>query len=478
MKPQESVLVVGGVHLDMVAEYEASGDEGLDRQGKSVRISLGGAGYNVAANLARNRCPVQFFTFVKRDSLSARIIKNHLETKGISTNLIQESGDVGESGYVAHWRQNSLERAVSVSSFDQASFDERTSAILKRAIESCRFIAVDTNLTLEQLREVVRLARLFGKQICVTSVSEIKVLRLRALIDSAFDFKFTLISLNEREAYALGVAPLALVEKGEALRKDLKADQLVITQGERGYLVFEPSSHHQFDPFVPARGTAHGFGAGDALFAGACKALYYQKRIDFRQCHAKEIQTSVLPVLDVHEATPGASILSDQQSDSRALFSLLLFSFSILGFVTAAFLATDPFSMPILNLVLFTLSAMFAGGSGSIAAILHARDTQSPVKDLLIRDVSLGMFAGFVTVLLLILAPAFLDQITVGNLARDIQSLTTNTRRFDGTGTVLPLFAFFVAVVSGFGFDKVFLRLKSADPLGIGLKAEGKVYED
>jgi hypothetical protein len=71
------VLVIGSVHLDIVAHFKSDTADNIDKIG-SLRYRVGGSAFNIAANLAFDKQPVRLLSIVKSDSLSGLMIRDVL----------------------------------------------------------------------------------------------------------------------------------------------------------------------------------------------------------------------------------------------------------------------------------------------------------------------------------------------------------------------------------------------------------------
>ena len=89
---KQKILIIGSVHLDIVASYEKSNESNADKEG-DLKFSVGGAAYNIAANLAYKDHRVSLFTFVKDNSVSGDVIKSAISAANIETQFVQQDSD-------------------------------------------------------------------------------------------------------------------------------------------------------------------------------------------------------------------------------------------------------------------------------------------------------------------------------------------------------------------------------------------------
>ena len=66
----KDILVIGSIHLDIIGSYFLSKNnkDSVDKEG-AFDISVGGAAYNIAYNLLRNKKRASIFSIIKEGSL-------------------------------------------------------------------------------------------------------------------------------------------------------------------------------------------------------------------------------------------------------------------------------------------------------------------------------------------------------------------------------------------------------------------------
>src|SRR4051812_6136901 len=98
MRSRLPILVVGAVHLDVYARK---------REGKKahftgdINFSIGGVGFNIAANLVHARYPVNLLSALDHSTIPARAIYSVLKESGIGVRYLVPIEKPEDFGYVA-----------------------------------------------------------------------------------------------------------------------------------------------------------------------------------------------------------------------------------------------------------------------------------------------------------------------------------------------------------------------------------------
>lgn len=256
-RPSHSVVVVGGVNIDIVATADPL-RPGLSNPGR-VRIGAGGAGRNVAENLARLGVATILIAAVHDDPVADAVLAQTARA-GVDIAAVTRVGTRGNY-YVAIGSAGRVERAVS----DMSAAEALTPLDVEQhdtRIRRADAVVVDANLEPQTLARTVMLAA--GRVLCLLPVSVAKAPRIQPHLGAA-----ALLVLSAPEAEILAGRTVRAhpdaIQAGQAMRGD-RAMVVVITLGERGLVwvgrevISLPGSTAQIaDPS----------GAGDAVAAVA-----------------------------------------------------------------------------------------------------------------------------------------------------------------------------------------------------------------
>jgi pseudouridine kinase len=257
-----TAVVVGGANVDVIAAAAGPLQRGASNPGR-IRISAGGAGRNVAENLARLGVPTRLIAAVDAHPMSDLAIA---QAAGAG---VEVSGVIRVSGrgnyYAAIQRAGAVEWAVS----DMSAAESLTPSNLDAhasVIRTTDAVVVDANLAPATIQRAAELAG--GRRLCLLPVSSAKAPRIRAVLPQA-----SLIVLSAAEAEALSGTHIGVPK--DALRaaraiQPSPASTVIITVGAQGLgwvageaLWIEPVATPMVDPS----------GAGDAVAAVAVFAL-------------------------------------------------------------------------------------------------------------------------------------------------------------------------------------------------------------
>jgi pseudouridine kinase len=255
-----AVVVIGGALVDIRAEPDARWEPGPSLPGR-VRLLPGGAGRNVAANLARLGHAVTLLSAVGADAL-ARWLLEVTAAAGVDVSLVERRGTSG--AFVAAGPPGGLLwRVCDARTVEGLGPDDvrRWEAVVRSAAA----VVCDANL-LEPAQEVAAAVAAGGRRVLLATSLD-KAGRLRRVLAGA-----SLLVCNEQEAAALSSEPEGAGWRAQA--RALRAagtERVVVTRGASGLGVAGPDGEAE-------RGAADApvvdtTGAGDAVAAAAVHAL-------------------------------------------------------------------------------------------------------------------------------------------------------------------------------------------------------------
>jgi len=256
-----SVVVIGGANVDIVASAPALHPQ-VSNPGR-IRLGAGGAGRNIAENLARLGVRTQLICAVGDDPLSDLVLA---QTRDAGVHLLGTVRIPGlKNAYVAIMSPDAVTWAAS----DMAAAESLTPdqvAAHAAVVQAADFVVIDANLSPETIAASVRLAE--GRRLCLLPVSAAKATRIAPHLTAA-----QLIVLSAAEAQVLTAEPVhAVSEASRAIgRLRRSADTtVVVTMGDHG-LVW---GGREVIPLpAPPVVVADPSGAGDAVAAAAVYAL-------------------------------------------------------------------------------------------------------------------------------------------------------------------------------------------------------------
>jgi sugar/nucleoside kinase (ribokinase family) len=300
------ILVIGSAHIDILADYDKKCAKHLDKIG-DLNLTIGGSAYNIAVNLGQHNFDVALYTFLKKDSLSAKVIREAAKTNNIKCNFIHFSHQLPESGYVAHRNEGKLVSAVSCINIDKVAFNLSD---LKKAIRSVEIVVIECNLSKLQISQIIEISRKEKKRLFVSSVSESKIDRAVSVLPNYNSYIYEVLSMNAKEAQEIIDDFDQCNEKFKVrcLCRQLRSSNVIITHGRKGYSIFTKKGDRYKFPAPKADVIKSEIGSGDALLAAVCAHASQNNPIKWDEC-PELIDTFVIPILGVQGATLGASKL-------------------------------------------------------------------------------------------------------------------------------------------------------------------------
>lgn len=301
----QKILVIGGTHLDVVAEYDVAYEHHMDKPGRSVEYSIGGAAFNIASNISRFALPgveAKLVTCLKEDSLSGFLIREALERAKVSVAAFISDENYPESGYIAHWSGGHLSSAVSCSNLEHAEIRRDDILVWVKGMD---VVAIDTNLTESQIKVIRTACHQLRKPLLVGCVAEGKVHRIKMPAQESGGPKYALVSMNEFEARSYFGEKFEDRLSAGQICQQAHAKNVLITKSSQGFVVYSSAGTAKF-PAPTVNQVVSELGAGDALFSACCEYFVRHRAFHWDDCY-EQIKRYVVPILRVRQATIDAS---------------------------------------------------------------------------------------------------------------------------------------------------------------------------
>jgi len=257
------VVVIGGANLDVIARPETDPRLGQSTPGH-VRLSPGGAGRNVAENLARLGERVRLIAGVA-DDVGGRWVMAQTASCGVDISGVTQIGKRGNY-YIAIHGEAGVRWAVSDMSAAEA-LDAPAIDAQAPWVRSSTFVVIDANLSPPAIRRAVELA---GSPICLLPTSPAKAHRLRQVLEAA-----TLVVLSAEEARVLTERSTESVDDALQAAAQLRGGEdsiVVVTMGALG--IGWVAHEAIWLPALPVP-LVDPTGAGDAVAAGAIYSVLH-----------------------------------------------------------------------------------------------------------------------------------------------------------------------------------------------------------
>ncbi len=223
--PVFSAVVIGGVNVDIIATAPTLRPQ-VSTPGR-IRVGAGGAGRNVAENLARLSIRTELICAVGDDPLSEVVLTRTKDAGVRVSGAIRLAGM--RNAYVAIASPTSTTMAVSEMTAAESLTPDHLTAHAD-AIRAADYVVVDANLAPGTIDAVVRVAA--GRRLCLLPVSVAKAPRVAAHLHAA-----SLVVLNAGEAAALTATPVnAVADAVQAVGRirGFPDATVVVTMGDQG----------------------------------------------------------------------------------------------------------------------------------------------------------------------------------------------------------------------------------------------------
>lgn len=259
--PRRSVVVLGGANIDLVATADPLQKE-VSNPGR-VHVRAGGAGRNVAVNLARLGARTTFIGAVGNDPLSEITLKSTSQA-GVDTSGVKRLPGL-RNVYAAIVTSGVVRWAVS----DMAAAESLTPDHIRaqeRVIRRADAVVIDANLTPQAIAAARSLAE--GRLLCLLPVSPAKASRVAPHLEAA-----SCVVLSGAELEVLTGSTIrepADAARAASTMRHSTGLTAIVTLGSLGLVWVGHEVLH-----LPARPVCvvDPSGAGDAVAAGAIYAI-------------------------------------------------------------------------------------------------------------------------------------------------------------------------------------------------------------
>ncbi|MHB1132219.1 MAG: carbohydrate kinase family protein [Chloroflexota bacterium] len=256
-----TVVVFGAACVDIKGRASVPLTLGTSNQGL-VRVACGGAGRNIAENLARLGVSTTLLSVVGTDSYAHTILEE-TAAAGVNVDYLRVASGVSSALYLAVLDQHGH---LSVSVGEMTCLELINPPYIyahRELIDAARMVVVDANLSTAALGTIVALAKRRGVPVCMATVASALAPKAKRYLR-----EYHIVIGNADEASALCGVPITGVPEATAAAHQLVATGVklaIITLGARG-LVYASGEGSGFIPSIQTE-VLDTTGAGDALTA-------------------------------------------------------------------------------------------------------------------------------------------------------------------------------------------------------------------
>ena len=260
---KNNIIVFGGVHIDILADYNKKDKVRIDRVGE-LHYSIGGTAYNIAYNLSEKKKKVYLFSVLNKNSYSTLWIIRETKNTRIKTLFQIDHSTYTENGFVAIRQDGNLERAVTSSYLSKAELNPK---LLEKYCKNKDIAVIDCNFESHQMATIVKFCNSHNLLIMIAATSDSKVKRISPILNN---YVIDVVTMNEIEACSF-----FCIKKIDNLTVDMipkNLSNLVITLGAKGHLIYSNGEISFFEaPHISE--VVSTSGAGDALSAAIVSSI-------------------------------------------------------------------------------------------------------------------------------------------------------------------------------------------------------------
>ena len=336
------IAVIGGIHIDVLADYKISEQGKIDKIGE-LNYSIGGTAYNIAHFLHNDNVPVDFFSVLNQNSFSTSWIKREIRHTRINYFFQYESKEYFENGFIAIRKEGELENAVTSSFLSKVQLDI---SLIKKIIKGKKIVALDCNFASRQLIDIFEICKRENVLTVISSTSDSKVNRIKVIAKS---YNIDFVIMNEKEARVFFQKDIKFIKASE-IPPSIK--NLIITCGEKGYFVYSQNEKARY-PAPHITEIESTSAAGDALVAAIVRTLKSNTAFSWNIC-SKYINKYVSEALSQR----CTYIKPTRKKKSYKALFIWLFVFLIILLTLATFVSSENSDITILFAIISIILAI------------------------------------------------------------------------------------------------------------------------
>ena len=270
-----------------------------------IRLSPGGAGRNIAENLARLGVRVALLSVVGTDMLGQRLLERTARA-GVDVSRVIRSPSCSTGAYVALFTTEN-ERSYALDDVSQLKLATPEYVQSHRSlIRHARMLMMDGNVDTETVAAALSVAKEYGVPVCMDPVSVRRADALRPYFT-----EFTVITPNVQEAEALlDTSIQSLDDALEAARRmvSVGVEVAIITLGQDGLVYVTSEGLGEGYGRIPAIrcDVVDWMGAGAALSAAVAFGLINQMPVD--ECMRLGVAAATLTLKSPESVNPEMSL--------------------------------------------------------------------------------------------------------------------------------------------------------------------------
>jgi pseudouridine kinase len=261
------VLVIGAMAADAKGQPTVALMPGSSTPG-TVRLSVGGVGRNIAANLAQLGVPTILISAIGDDPIGSLIL-NDTTLSGVDVTHVITSEQHRSGAFISILDRNG-ESSLAID--DMAVVEALTPGLIyreRRLFRDASMVVLDANVPPKTIDTVFKLCRRYGLDVCVDPTSAILAPRLRSYLS---EIKLVTPNLIEAKAIA-GIAPDQSLDVQHLAMQlvSMGVEIAIITLAEKG--LYYATSDENGRVLALNRDVVDLAGAGDALTAAVVFGL-------------------------------------------------------------------------------------------------------------------------------------------------------------------------------------------------------------
>jgi len=260
---KNNIIVFGGVHIDILADYSKKDKIRVDRVGE-LHYSIGGTAYNIAYHLAEKKNKIYLYSVLNRNSYSTLWIIRETKNTLIKTLFQIDHSTFTENGFVAIRQDGNLERAVTSSYLSKAELEPK---LLEKYCKNKDIAVIDCNFESHQIATIMKYCKKHDLLVVIAATSDSKVKRISPILKN---YVVDVVTMNELEACSFFC--IKKIEDLTVAMIPFNLSNLVITLGAKGHVIYSDGKITYFEaPHISEIVSTSG--SGDALSAAIVSSI-------------------------------------------------------------------------------------------------------------------------------------------------------------------------------------------------------------
>lgn len=249
------ILVIGSANIDITVKVDRFPEKGETIMGKGLQYAFGGKGANQAITVGKLGGDVTFLTCVGDDTKGHELVK-YLSEHHVDVSHVKYSKNSPTGTAIINVDKNG-DNTIAVVQGANLECDQAYILENEELFKECEYVLLQLEIPLEAVEGAILLASKYNKKVILNPAPA------NAELNKDVYKHITYMTPNETESAIMANSKECDVLKNAQLLKEYGVQNVLVTLGEKGSLLYKDSNHQIEVPAIQVN-------AIDTVAAGDC----------------------------------------------------------------------------------------------------------------------------------------------------------------------------------------------------------------